>query len=434
MPATQTREQTLYQQACDVLAELDAKRVKFWDERVKKVDGKEDELSELSADDRKQLDTLFGQIKEQNAKVQEFKEFATVAGQSEALTKVFNTPVDRPDLPNNVTVTKSAGYEFIESKEWKDYQKSIVNPSGEVTEGSFKRSPQFALKALVMSTPATSGGALVRRDYYPTVSLPLQPLSVRDIISVLRTNSNLVEFVRITSFTNAAARVPEPTSTTDDAALKPESSLAMEIVQAAVKTIAHFFPITRNILADAPQLQGIIDTFGRDGLELALEAKIINGAGGADFLGIDNTPGLTQQAFDTDMLTTTRKARTKVKYTGRANPTAYVLNPIDWESLDLEQDGEQRYYFGGPMVLGTPRLWGLPVVECEPVRQGTGYVGDMKQAVLWDRESATMHMTDSNRDWFERNILAILFELRAAFGVLRPAAIVRMDLHAGANS
>ena len=123
-----------------------------------------------------------------------------------------------------------------------------------------------------------------------------------------------------------------------------------------------------------------------------------------------------------------------MKYTGRATPTAYILNPIDWETLDLTVDNEARYYFGGPMVLGTPRLWGLPVVECEPVRQGTGYVGDMKQAVLWDRESATMHITDSNRDWFERNILAILFELRAAFGVLRPAAIVRMDLHAGANS
>jgi HK97 family phage major capsid protein len=257
---------------------------------------------------------------------------------------------------------------------------------------------------------------------------------VRDIISVLRTNSNLIEFVRVTSFTNAAARVPEPTSATDDAALKPESSIALEIVQATVKTIAHFFAITRQILSDAPQLQTIIDTFGRDGLELVLEEKIINGAGGADFLGLDNTPGLTQQAFDTSLLVTTRKARTKVKYTGRATPTAYILNPIDWETLDLTVDNEARYYFGGPMVLGTPRLWGLPVVECEPVRQGTGYVGDMKQAVLWDRESATMHITDSNRDWFERNILAILFELRAAFGVLRPAAIVRMDLHAGANS
>lgn len=427
-------EQSLYQKECDVLATIDGERKAFWDERAEKCKDNEAELGNLSAEDKKKLDSIHGRLKDQNAKVQEFKEFATVAGHTEALQKVVGAPIDRPTLvptvnPNGI---KSMGQQIVESKEMQQYLKEI-NADGVVSEGSFKRSPKFDAKALIL-TSNTSGGALVRRDYAPTVSLPLQPLSVRDVISVLRTNSNLIEFVRVTGFTNAAARVPEATSTSDEAGRKPESSIALEIVQAAVKTIAHFFAITRQILSDAPQLQTIIDTFGRDGLELVLEQKIINGAGGADFLGLDNTPGLTQQAFDTDMLTTTRKARTKVKYTGRATPTAYILNPIDWESLDLEQDNEARYYFGGPMVLGTPRLWGLPVVECEPVRQGTGYVGDMKQAVLWDRESATMHITDSNRDWFELNILAILFELRAAFGVLRPAAIVRMDLLAGANS
>jgi HK97 family phage major capsid protein len=429
-------EQSLYQKECDVLATIDGERKAFWDERAEKCKDNDAELSNLSAEDKKKLDSIHGRLKDQNQKVQEFKEFATVAGHTEALQKVTGLPIDRPTLvptnpnPNGV---KTLGQQIIESKEMQKYLGEITGSDGEVTEGSFKKSPRFDAKALIL-TSATSGGALVRRDYMPTVSLPLQPLSVRDVISVLRTNSNLIEFVRVTAFTNAAARVPEATSTTDDAALKPESSIALEIVQTAVKTIAHFFAITRQILSDAPQLQTIIDTFGRDGLELVLEEKIINGAGGADFLGLDNTPGLTQQAFDTSMLVTTRKARTKVKYTGRASATAYILNPIDWETLDLTVDNEARYYFGGPMVLGTPRLWGLPVVECEPVRQGTGYTGDMKQAVLWDRESATMHITDSNRDWFERNILAILFELRAAFGVLRPAAIVRMDLHAGANS
>lgn len=428
-------DKTRYQLAQDKLTEKSAAVTVFWDARDAKLkEGETDDLK-LSEDDRKSLDKLHGELKDASKAVEEFAEFQTIEGKAEALAKVLNKPVDRPELgPINQGLMKSPGTIAIESKEFQDYMKSIRNPDGDVTPGSFRPSPQIALKGLVMTTPTTAGGALVRRDYMPTVSLPLQPLSVRDIISVLRTGSNLIEYVRINSFTNAAARVPEATSTTDEAGRKPQSSLTMEIVQAAVKTIAHFFPITRQILADAPQLQGIIDTFGRDGLELALEEKVINGAGGADFLGLDNQTGLTLQAFDGDMLTTTRKARTKVKYIGRANPTAYVLNPIDWETLDLTQDNEARYYFGGPMVLGTPRLWGLPVVECEPVRQGTGFTGDMKQAVLWDRESATMHMTDSNRDWFELNILAILFELRAAFGVLRPAAIVKMDLHAGANS
>lgn len=427
-------ELTPYQRAIEALKVKNDERAAFWTKRDEKLKEGETDTLELTADDKKELDRIHGELKDLNSKVEGFKEYETVAGHTEALMKVTGVPIDRPTLvPTNPNGQKTAGQGLVESKDFQAYLKSITTPNGEVTQGSFKQSPQFDAKALIL-TSNTSGGALVRRDYMPTVSLPLQPLSVRDIISVLRTSSNMIEFVRVTGFTNAAARVPEPTSATDDAALKPESSIALQIVQETVKTIAHFFAITRQILADAPQLQTIIDTFGRDGLELVLEEKIINGAGGADFTGLDNTVGLTQQAFDTSLLVTTRKARTKVKYTGRATPTAYVLNPMDWEELDLTVDNEARYYFGGPMVLGTPRLWGLPVVECEPVREGTGYVGDMKQAVLWDRESATMHITDSNRDWFERNILAILFELRAAFGVLRPAAIVRMDLHAGANS
>jgi HK97 family phage major capsid protein len=107
-----------------------------------------------------------------------------------------------------------------------------------------------------------------------------------------------------------------------------------------------------------------------------------------------------------------------------------VLNPTDWETIDLLQDNEARYYYGGPSELGMPRLWGLPVVEEEAQPVGFGWVGDFKKAVLWDREQATMSVTDSHSDFFVRNLVAILGELRAAFGVIRPAAFVEMDLTA----
>lgn len=90
--------------------------------------------------------------------------------------------------------------------------------------------------------------------------------------------------------------------------------------------------------------------------------------------------------------------------------------------------------FGGPLAMGLKTLWGLPVVESEAILQGTFYVGDMKQAVLWDRERANIRMSDSPNDYFLRNLVAILCELRAAFGVLRPSAIVRGDFTSGPNS
>jgi len=57
-------------------------------------------------------------------------------------------------------------------------------------------------------------------------------------------------------------------------------------------------------------------------------------------------------------------------------------------------------------------------------------VGNFKTLILWDREQAGVQMTDSHNDFFVRNLVAILAEARAAFGCLRPSAIVEMDLTA----
>jgi HK97 family phage major capsid protein len=174
-----------------------------------------------------------------------------------------------------------------------------------------------------------------------------------------------------------------------------------------------------------------INNFLRYGLDEELEDQMLTGSGsGENFTGILNTSGILTQAYTTDILTTTRKARTKVRVTGRATPTAYVMHPNDWETLDLLQDNEGRYYYGGPSILGTPRLWGLPVVESEGMTEGTSVVADWRRAVLMDREQTQILVSDSHGDFFIRNLVAILAELRAAFFCIRPPAFVSIDLTA----
>lgn len=158
---------------------------------------------------------------------------------------------------------------------------------------------------------------------------------------------------------------------------------------------------------------------------------MISGSGvGENFTGVLETSGTGSQAWDTNFLTTTRKARTKVKLAGRATANGYVLHPLDWQAADLLQDNEARYYFGGPSVLGTPRLWGLPVIESEAMTQGTGVVADWRFAYLWLREQARILVSDSHADFFTRNIVAVLAEERAAFGIVRPLAFVEIDVAA----
>jgi HK97 family phage major capsid protein len=207
--------------------------------------------------------------------------------------------------------------------------------------------------------------------------------------------------------------------------------MAFERVAETVKTIAHWVPATTRALSDAGQLRTYIDQFLRYGIDEELEDQILNGSGsGENFDGILNVSGISTQAWDTDLLTTTRRARTKVKVLGRAMPTAWVLHPNDWERIDLLQDNEARYFFGGPLQLGTPRLWGLPVVESEGMPEGTGLVADWKLAILWDRMETQISMSNSHSDFFVRNLVAILAEMRAAFGVIRPKAFVSIDLTA----
>jgi len=110
------------------------------------------------------------------------------------------------------------------------------------------------------------------------------------------------------------------------------------------------------------------------------------------------------------------------------------MHPTDVEKLDLLVDNENRYYFGGPggsyVSAGGAAgpLWNLPIIESEAIPAGTAYVGDWSKAILWDREQASITMTDSHSDFFIRNMVAILAELRVAFGVIQPSAFVRITL------
>ncbi|KND30090.1 phage major capsid protein [Streptomyces stelliscabiei] len=342
---------------------------------------------------------------------------------------------------------KSLGEQFTASPEYKGLLAQA--PNGKFGQKQRVQSEMFGVKSLVTGGSDTSGGALVQNDWRGLqVGLDVfqRPLRIRDRVTPGTTTSDTVEYVRVTSVTNNAAPVPEATSSAAPTApggagalvnnagggYKPESGVALAKVTTAVKTIAHWMPATKRALSDAAQIRTLIDAFLMYGLEEELEDQIVNGDGtGENFEGLANVSGVQAQAFEDDLFTTYRRAKRKVVTVGRSIPNAYLINPIDLEELDLLQDNEGRYYFGGPSGAGTARsLWDLPVVETEAVPEGTAYCGDFRKAVLWDREQATVQVTDSHLDFFVRNLVAILAEMRAAFGILQPSAFIEIDLTA----
>lgn len=338
----------------------------------------------------------------------------------------------------------SPGDQFVASEEWQGYLKQVA-PGGRIPD-SFKgiSSPAVKMKGLLRKTVLTgssdtSAGAFVVPDdtgiYEP---IGRYPLTLRSLISVRRTVSDAVEFVRQTAQVTQAAPVAESNVTEYSGASgevsgeKPEAAMTFERIQEAVKTIAVWIPATKRALADAGQLSGLINDELFSDLAEELENQLLNGDGiGENFTGLANTANVLVQAFDTDIAVTARKAITNLLINGRQIPTAYLFNPQDWESYDLLQDDNGRYYWGGPLVQGPRTLWGVPVGQSFFQTQGTGWLANWRKMVLWDREDANISVSDSHADFFIRNMVAVLAELRAAMGVIRPSAFVEIDLTSG---
>lgn len=335
---------------------------------------------------------------------------------------------------------KGLGASFVDSAEFKSLLSQA--PNGAFSKNARVQSQPFGVKDLLTGVNRTTGaGALLVPQQLGMLDPFYQrPLTVRDLVTQGTTTTDTIEYVKMVGVTNNAAPVAEATSaapigggvTAVQAGLKPESAMVFEKATTNVKTIAHWIPATKRALSDAGQIRTLIDAFLLYGLDEELEDQIVSGDGvGENFLGVAGTSGVQTQAAPgggQTVFDTTRMARTKVRLGGRSIPTAYVFNPLDWQTIDLMRDANERFYGAGPFAMSTPVLWGLPVVESEAIPAGTGYVADWKKAVLWDREQANIQVTDSHDDFFIRNLIVILAELRAAFGILRPQAFVKITL------
>ena len=365
-----------------------------------------------------------------------------------AQAKEFADSVGVPATPDVKSRVRSLGVTIVESPEFKSMLGGF--PDGRIPAQSRVQSSPISVKSLFTGASSTSAGAFVVNERTDIVEmLGRKPLTIRNLVSNRRTTSDTVEFVQESSHTNNAAVVAEATSAAARTAAantstgavtftnasgggyKPEGAWAFAVTTAVVKTIAEWVPVTKRALADVAQLEGLINDELSADIAEAEEAQILNGDGqGENFTGITATSGIQTQAWSTDLFTTVRKGVTKARTVGRVNPTALVLNPADAERIDLAQDGNDRYYYGGPQALGQRTIWGVPVVESESQTEGTGLLGDFSKAVVWDREQTTVTMTDSHSDFFIRNLVAVLAEERLAFGVTRPTAFVSLDLTA----
>lgn len=339
------------------------------------------------------------------------------------------------------------GEQFITADEYKRIVDSGVlnNPRTRVElnvqlKGSLLAA--MARKALIYSASG-QGGNLIMSDRLPGfVDILQRQLTILDLIPTAQTTSNMIEYVKEKTFTNNAATVAEATATTGTTGLKPESVLNFELATSPVQTIAHWIPVTNAMLADAPQIRGIVDNRLIYGLNQELEDQVLSGDGTSPNLsGILDQTGLQTLGLSAgstyggqaNVVDAAYAAMVQIQVTGLATPDAFVFNPIDWAAVRLMRESAVTgnvnpgaYLYGPPSVAGPMTLWGRPVVESLGMTQNTLLCGAFQiGCMLFDREQAGIRVGTID-DQFVRNMQTILAELRAAFVVFRDTAFARV--------
>lgn len=421
----------------------------------------EEEKREFTDDERKEISDALTEVGKLKTQLKKLEDDAALAksigelGEGLDLKELERATPKAKDTVSALAKGVSLGQQFVEHPDFKAWVKSVARPDGTIPDSlkGFRSAPiqvpdllkslfrSEQAKAIITGGSATSGGAFVETDYTGIfVEMGRRGITLLDLISMRTTDSDTVEFVRQTSRTNNAAPVAEASgAASGNSGLKPEGDMAFEKVTATVRTIAEWVAITKRALADAGQLRGIIDQQLRRDLQAELEDQVMNGTNtGEDLEGLQNTPGTLSQAFVTDLFTTTRRAKTFATTAEEdggggleESELTYLLHPEDWEAIELTQDNNGRYYGEGPFR-GTPKsLWQLPVVTSSKTPQGTGWLGRWTDYVVWDRQQSAISVSDSPYNFFVRNLVAVLGEMRAAGAAIRPKSFVEIALGTG---
>ena len=330
---------------------------------------------------------------------------------------------------------KSIGEAFLASAEFKSLlQSGSANMPAPYKSSSEVYSQKDLYSALPTGTPGSFG--TIQRD--AMVIPPMRTKRVRDLFPSRTTTAAIIEYFRMTGFTNNAAAVAERSGSAFGA--KPQSSFTFVGEQAPVRTLAHWEAAHRNVLADEPQLRSIIDNELMYGLRLQEDAQILNGSGtGENLTGILNTSGVQTYNWSDGVYSATagmsdtkadaiRRAAT-LSFLAYYEPSGIVLNPNDWEDIELSKDGNGAYVVAVSVAMGgEQKLWRIPVVDTPAIAEGTALIGAFGTgAQIYDRESPSIRISEQHADFFVRNAIVILAEQRLALAVKRPESFVKVS-------
>lgn len=315
---------------------------------------------------------------------------------------------------------KSAGQRVVESEAFKGMDSS----SRKSMRVGMERKDLMNVTATV-GTGVSPGNSLVGPNrQVGIIHAPERKMTIRDLIMPGQTDSSSIEYVVETGFTNNAAMQVE-------GAAKAKSDITFNLKSANVRTIAHYFKASRQLLDDAKGLASYIDGRAQYGLRFKEEQQLLTGDGtGANILGI--MPQATAFVANANVTITNGTALDRMRLAilqvmlAEYPASGFVLNPIDWTQIELTKDTQGRYIIASAVDGTNPRMWGLPVAETQAMAQNSFLTGAFNLgAQIFDRMDIEVLLSTENEDDFIKNMCTIRAEERLALAVYRPEAFVQ---------
>jgi HK97 family phage major capsid protein len=301
---------------------------------------------------------------------------------------------------------KSAGQLLIESKNFE----------------SAKQGERFVVSAEVkaLTTAAGSAGVLANQPQrLPFYEGPQEP-HIRDLFAQGSTTSSSLVFPVRKTLTNAAAMVAE-------LGLKPESDMTFEDKTFPVRKIAHTAKLSDEILEDAAAIQSYVDMQMIEGLRDVEDVQLLKGNGtGQNLTGVYTAAtAYTRTTVGDTLIEVFRRALTQLRL-ARHQASGLVLNPVDWEEVQLLKGSDGHFIWVNVGTTNEPRIWGLPVRDTTALAENEWLMGNFRRgAQIFDRMDARVEMTNTNEDDFVKNRVTIRAEERLALVIYDTSAFVK---------
>lgn len=262
------------------------------------------------------------------------------------------------------------------------------------------------------------------------VTMPDQPLQIEQLFPHIPVSVDAIEYTKEGAVTDGSKIVAEGGKLGETTVTNPT------LHTTSCVNIGAYTVVTHQLLTNESALAAFIETKMQYKLKLNIENQLVNGNGTSTQLGgllhegnFTDKTSIVQSKLEKDATMFDFVMWLKTEFENQyIVPEHLLLSPDDWTKLALMKDANGHYILGGPQLLATKNLWGLPVMTTPFVAAGKYILGNFTLgATIYDREALDFRISDSDGENFKSMLYTFRVNRRLGFAVENPLAIFAGD-------